>query len=225
MLVRRQMPRVCRGVAVLADLRKDYSLAGLREEDLAADPFTQFQIWFEQAQAAKGHEPNAMTVATATADGRPSARTVLLKGLDHGFIFYTNFRSAKGTDLSENPEVELLFYWPELERQVRIHGIAERLDPQDSLAYYQSRPRGSQIGAAISPQSQVIASREIIEEAYARFEAEHAGENLPLPPHWGGYRVVPESIEFWQGRTSRLHDRLRYVLTPDRTWRVERLAP
>jgi pyridoxamine 5'-phosphate oxidase len=210
---------------VLADLRRDYSLAGLREEDLAADPFTQFQIWFEEAQGAKGREPNAMTVATASVDGRPSARTVLLKGLDHGFIFYTNYRSDKGADLSENPETELLFYWPEVERQVRIHGIAERLTPEESLAYYRSRPRGSQIGAAISPQSQVIASREIIEEAYARFEEAHQGEELPLPPHWGGYRVVPESIEFWQGRKSRLHDRLRYVVTNDDDWRVERLAP
>lgn len=210
---------------MLADLRKDYSLAGLREEDLAADPITQFQIWFEQAQEAKGHEPNAMTVATATADGRPSARTVLLKGLDRGFVFYTNYRSAKGSDLAENPEVELLFYWPELERQVRIHGIAEHLDTEESLAYFRSRPRGSQIGAAISPQSQVISSREMLEEAYARFEDAHEGEELPLPSHWGGYRVVPESIEFWQGRVSRLHDRLRYVRTDDDTWRVERLAP
>lgn len=210
---------------MLADLRRDYSLAGLREEDLAPDPITQFQVWFEQAQEAKGHEPNAMTVATASVDGRPSARTVLLKGLDHGFIFYTNYRSDKGADLAENPETELLFYWPELERQVRIHGIAERLTNEESLAYYRSRPRGSQIGAAISPQSQVISTREIIEEAYLRFEEANEGQELPLPPHWGGFRVVPESIEFWQGRTSRLHDRLRYVCVNDDEWRVERLAP
>lgn len=210
---------------MLSDLRMDYTLAGLREEDLAADPFTQFQIWFQQAQEAMGHEPNAMTIATATADGRPSARTVLLKGLDHGFIFYTNYQSAKGGDLAENPEVELLFYWPELERQVRVHGIAERLNTEASAAYYRSRPRGSQIGAAISPQSQVIASRAVIEEAFARFEAAHDGVDLPLPRNWGGYRVVPESIEFWQGRRSRLHDRLRFVRKPDDTWRVERLAP
>lgn len=210
---------------MLANLRKDYSLAGLREEDLAADPFTQFQIWFQEAHEAMGHEPNAMTVATASVDGRPSARTVLLKGLDHGFIFYTNYRSAKGSDLAENPEVELLFYWPELERQVRIHGIAERLDSETVTAYYRSRPRGSQIGAAISPQSQVIATRAVIEEAYARYEAEHEENELPLPEHWGGYRVVPETIEFWQGRKSRLHDRLRFVRKPDETWRVERLAP
>jgi pyridoxamine 5'-phosphate oxidase len=210
---------------VLSDLRKDYTLSGLLEEDLDPDPFKQFQTWFQQAQAAMGHEPNAMTVATASATGRPAARTVLLKGIDHGFIFYSNYESAKGQNLAENPEAELLFYWPELERQVRIHGAVERLTPEASEAYYRSRPRGSQIGAAVSPQSQVIPSRQSLDEQYARFEVELDGRDIPMPGYWGGYRVVPESIEFWQGRKSRLHDRLRYVRTSQDGWRVERLAP
>lgn len=210
---------------MLADLRKDYARAGLREEDLASDPFTQFQIWFEEVRQVVGHDPNAMTVATASAQGRPSARTLLLKGLDHGFIFYTNYESPKAMDIAENPEIELLFYWPELERQVRVHGIAERLEPEVSDAYFRSRPRGSQIGATISPQSRVIASREELESAFARFEAEHGADELPTPPHWGGYRVVPETVEFWQGRLNRLHDRLRYVHMLAGGWRVERLAP
>ena len=209
---------------VLSDLRKDYSLAGLHESDLDPDPFEQFKRWFAEAQTAKGHEPNAMTLATASPDGRPSARTVLLKGLDHGFIFYTNYESAKGRDLETNSEAELLFFWPELERQVRVHGAVERLMRELSAAYFHSRPRGNQIGASVSPQSKVIPSREMLEEQYARYETEFDGRELPLPDDWGGYRVVPESIEFWQGRKSRLHDRLRYVRN-DETWLIERLAP
>jgi pyridoxamine 5'-phosphate oxidase len=210
---------------VLSDLRKDYTRSGLHESDLDPDPFLQFKTWFQEARAAMGHEPNAMTVATAGPTGRPSARTVLLKGLDHGFIFYTNFESDKGHDLAENPEAELLFYWPELERQVRIHGMVEQVEREISEAYYRSRPRGNQIGAAISPQSQVIAGREALDALYAEFEAAHHGSELPMPSYWGGYRVIPMSIEFWQGRKSRLHDRLRYVRAPDDGWRVERLAP
>jgi pyridoxamine 5'-phosphate oxidase len=210
---------------VLSELRKDYTLAGVLESDLDPDPLKQFQIWFQQAQDAMGHEPNAMTLATASPSGRPSARTLLLKGIDHGFVFYTNYLSAKGEDLELNPEAELLFYWPELERQVRIHGAAERLTPEASEAYYRSRPRGNQISAAVSPQSKVVPSRESLDAAYARFEAELDGQDVPMPRLWGGYRVVPETIEFWQGRRSRLHDRLRYVREADGGWRVERLAP
>lgn len=209
---------------MLPDLRKDYTLAGLHESDLDPDPFAQFKRWFAEAQTAKGHEPNAMTLATATPDGRPSARTVLLKGLDHGFIFYSNYESAKGSDLAANPVAELLFFWPELERQVRVHGDVERLPRELSAAYFHSRPRGNQIGASVSPQSSVIVSRESLEEQFAQFEAEHDGREIPLPDHWGGYRVVPAWIEFWQGRKSRLHDRLRYLRT-DADWRVHRLAP
>lgn len=210
---------------MLSDLRKDYALAGLAEEDLDPDPFKQFQLWFQQAQQAMGHEPNAMTVATASADGQPSARTILLKGLDHGFIFYSNTESHKGQNLDENPRAELLFYWPELERQVRVKGSVERVPREMTEAYYRSRPRGSQIGATISPQSRVIQSRRVIEDAYVQFEADLGDSQPELPEFWGGYRVVPHTIEFWQGRISRLHDRLRYQRNPDNTWRIERLAP
>lgn len=210
---------------MLADLRKDYTLAGLSEADLDGDPFVQFRLWFAQAQEAMGHEPNAMTVATASADGAPAARTLLLKGLDHGFIFYTNYASAKGTELDANPRCELLFYWPELERQVRVHGAAERVSREMTETYFRSRPRGNQIGASVSPQSRPIASREALEAKVAEFEASIGDGEIPLPDGWGGYRVVPEWVEFWQGRQSRLHDRLRYRRTDDGAWYVERLAP
>ena len=209
---------------MLADLRKDYTLAGLTEEDLDPDPFAQFRVWFRQAQEAKGIEPNAMTLATASRDGVPAARTVLLKGLDHGFVYYTSYESRKGHELLENPRAELLF-WQEVERQVRIAGRVERISRGESEHYFRGRPRGNQIGAAISPQSTVIASRQVLESAYAEFEAANEGAEILLPDHWGGYRVVPESIEFWQGRRSRLHDRLRYTRQADGSWRIERLAP
>jgi pyridoxamine 5'-phosphate oxidase len=209
---------------MLQDLRKDYALGGLLEEELEADPFSQFRLWFQQAQEAKGHEPNAMTVATCGADGEPAARTVLLKALDHGFIFYTNYESGKGSDLAENPRAELLFFWPEVERQVRIHGTVERLTREESAAYFHSRPRGNQLGAAVSPQSRVVPSRQALEEQFAALDASIGDGEVPLPDYWGGYRVIPTWVEFWQGRRSRLHDRLRFVRADD-GWRVERLAP
>jgi pyridoxamine 5'-phosphate oxidase len=211
---------------VLRNLRRDYTLAGLVESDLDPDPIVQFRVWFTEAQAAKGIEPNAMTVATADASGSPSARTVLLKGLDErGFIFYSNYDSAKGNQLAANPRAELLFYWPELERQVRIHGDVERLERSASEEYFRSRPIGNQLGALASPQSTVIPNREYLQELYDTLEQQYGSDSVPMPDHWGGYRVCPQSLEFWQGRNSRLHDRLRYRRDPDGGWIVERLAP
>lgn len=210
---------------VFADLRKDYSLAGMAEADVDADPFAQFRTWFGEAQGAKGSEPNAMTVATAGADGMPSARTVLLKGLDHGFIFYSNYASAKGRNLAENPRAELLFYWAEVERQVRVAGRVERVDRAAADAYFHSRPRGSQISAAVSPQSAVVPNREALEAETERFERSLDGGEVPMPDEWGGFRVMPTTFEFWQGRKSRLHDRLRYTAHDGGVWTVERLAP
>ena len=208
-----------------ADMRRDYTMHGLSESEADPDPIIQFQRWFEEQRAEKGLEPNAMTVATASAGGTPSARTVLLKGLDYGFVFYTNYAGDKAKDLSENPNAELLFYWAETERQVRIKGVTERVSTEETAAYFHSRPRGSQIGSAASPQSQVIPSREWLERTVAEFEAKYDGVEIPVPTTWGGYRLVPTVFEFWQGRSSRLHDRLRYVQSGDGGWRIERLAP
>ena len=210
----------------LHDLRRDYTLSGLDEADLDPDPIAQFRTWFAQAEVARGYEPHAMTVATADADGNPSARTVLLKGLDErGFVFFTNYESQKGEQLAANPRAELLFFWPEVERQVRIHGTVERLSGDESQEYFRGRPRGSQLAARVSAQSRVIPDRATLEAAWHALMVEYQDSEVPMPEFWGGYRVVPSSIEFWQGRVSRLHDRLRCRRNPDGSWVVERLAP
>ena len=210
----------------LADLRKDYSLAGLLEKDLARDPFRQFEKWFQEAQAAKIHESNAMTLSTATRDGRPSARTVLLKGIDgRGFVFYSNYESRKGRDLSENARASLVFPWLALERQVIVEGAVVRLSREESEAYFHSRPRASQLGAWVSQQSSIITGRALLEDSLKALDKKYAGAEVPLPPNWGGYRVNPETVEFWQGRRSRLHDRLRYRREKSGDWIVERLSP
>jgi pyridoxamine 5'-phosphate oxidase len=209
----------------LAELRKDYARGSLDEASVDPDPIRQFQLWFQQALDARLPEPNAMTVATVDAKGRPSARILLIKGVDErGFVFFTNYESRKGRELAANPHASLLFYWTELERQVRIEGIVERTSAEQSDAYFASRPLGSRIGAWASEQSQEIVHRTEL-EARERAFAERFGENPPRPPHWGGYRLVPERIEFWQGRPSRLHDRILYTREVDGNWRISRLSP
>jgi len=209
----------------LAELRKEYSLAGLVEKDLAKDPYRQFEKWFHEAEAAKLTEPNAMILATAGKDGRPSARTVLLKGFDgRGFMFFTNYESRKGRELEGNPHASLVFPWLPLERQVIIEGSVTKVSREESDAYFHSRPRASQIAAWGSPQSTLISSRAVLEESVKALEEKYAGREVPLPPHWGGWRVSPATVEFWQGRRSRLHDRLRYRRQKDE-WIVERIAP
>jgi pyridoxamine 5'-phosphate oxidase len=209
----------------IADIRKDYKLRSLHEADVAADAILQFTKWWDEAIASEIGEVNAMTLATVDAGNTPSARIVLLKGYDeNGFVFYTNYHSHKAADMEANNRVALLFFWKELERQVRIEGVISKTSEQQSDAYFASRPEGSKIGAWASPQSTVIASREVIEENVAELAKSFAGSAIDRPPHWGGYVVKPALIEFWQGRQSRLHDRIQYTLKEGQ-WITERLAP
>lgn len=209
----------------LQRLRREYARAGLHERDADPDPVAQFARWFEEAVAAAVAEPNAMTLATATRDGVPSARVVLLKGFDErGFVFYTNYESQKGRELAENPAAALVFYWPELERQVRILGRVARVSREESERYFRTRPRGSQLGAWASRQSAVIGGREALEAELQRRAAEFGEGEIPAPPFWGGFRVAPSTCEFWQGRPDRLHDRLRYTPQPGGGWLLERLS-
>ncbi|HYV32891.1 MAG TPA: pyridoxamine 5'-phosphate oxidase [Candidatus Binatia bacterium] len=210
----------------LANLRRDYSLAGLKETDLAADPFQQFQKWFQEAVAAEILEPNAMVLATVDSSGQPSTRVVLLKGVDErGFRFFTSYESRKGRELAANPKASLTFQWLELERQVCITGRVTKLSRKEAEDYFRIRPRGSRLGAWASQQSQVIADRAQLEARVREVEATYPGDQIPLPPYWGGYVLAPREIEFWQGRPSRLHDRLRYTRHPDNSWKIERLSP
>ena len=211
----------------IADLRQNYTLAGLDRSDLKDNPIEQFDRWFQQALEADLIEPNAMTLATATPDGKPTARIVLLKGVsDRGFVFYTNYESQKGQQLIANPHAALVFLWDKLERQVRIEGRVEKLSSAESAEYFHSRPKASQLGAWTSDQSRVIPNREVLELKQAQLQEQYSGDaTVPLPPHWGGFRVVPDRIEFWQGRPSRLHDRLVYDCQSDGSWQIERLSP
>ena len=209
----------------LAQIRKEYTLHTLDESSIDGSPFKQFEKWFEEALNAKVLEANAMTLATVSANNRPSARIVLLKGFtEAGFTFYTNYQSSKGKELADNPYCSLSFFWPEIERQVRIEGISERVSAQESDAYFNSRPLQSRLGAWTSPQSSVIASRQILEERYKSMEKKFEGKLVTRPTQWGGYLVKPFLVEFWQGRVSRLHDRLVYTLV-DGSWKISRLAP
>jgi pyridoxamine 5'-phosphate oxidase len=233
----------------IAELRREYNLAGLRRRDLDGDPMVQFRKWFDQASGARASgrirklfinvyksllmirgveqiDVNAMTLATVDAQGRPSARIVLLKGLDErGFLFYTNYRSRKGEELAQNPKAALVFYWPEQERQVSIAGEVGQLPPAESDGYFRSRPRGARIAAWVSDQSHVVRDRAALQEKWVQLEQRYPGEDVPRPPHWGGYVLKPDRIEFWQGRPNRFHDRFRYTRQADRTWLIERLAP
>ena len=209
----------------IADLRKSYELAELVESAALSDPLKQFELWLAEAIAAKVPEPNAMTLATVGSDMRPSTRIVLIKGLDaRGPVWFTNYQSRKGVEVAGNPYAALQFHWVEMERTVRIEGVVEKISADDSDAYYHSRPLGSRISAWASPQSDVVASRDFLVAHEAEFAAKF-GDNPPRPPHWGGYRLLPDKWQFWQGRPSRLHDRLRYTLQADGEWLRERLAP
>ena len=233
----------------IADLRREYNLTGLRRRDLAADPIAQFQRWFDQAMGARASgrirkfliklykklllasgaeqlDLTAMTLATADKQGRPSARVVLLKGVDQrGFIFFTNYESRKGQELAENPHAALVLYWPEQEREVCIAGEISPLPPAESDAYFRSRPHGSRLAAWASKQSTAVKDRAALEERWRQLEAQYTNKEIPRPPFWGGYLLSPARMEFWQGRPNRLHDRFRYTRQPDKTWLIERLSP
>jgi pyridoxamine 5'-phosphate oxidase len=210
----------------IADIRKDYSHKVLIETEIESNPVRQFDKWWQDAIAAEVPEVNAMTVATASADGMPSARTMLLKGFsEQGFLFFTNYNSYKGQQLSENPRACLVFFWKELERQVRITGIVRRTTDAESDAYFNSRPMASQVGAIVSPQSQVIESRQWLDDRNKNLTKELSNEKIQRPSHWGGFLLKPVIIEFWQGRPGRLHDRIQYSLSDDGSWKIERLAP
>jgi len=233
----------------IADLRREYNLGGLRRGDLEPDPLAQFEKWFEQASGARASgrlrkfavtfyksllslvgalppDVNAMTLATTDKEGRPSARIVLLKGVDErGFIFFTNYESRKAQELTDNPQAALAFYWPDLERQVCIAGQVSRLSAQESETYFRTRPRGSQLAAWASKQSLVLHERAELDETWTKLNEEYSGKEVPRPPYWGGYVLAPTRIEFWQGRPSRLHDRFRYTKQTDNSWRLERLSP
>ena len=232
----------------IADIRREYNLTGLRRQDLEPDAIVQFQKWFQQASGSRGGrlrkflislyksillipkteslDLNAMTLATADRNGKPSARIVLLKGLDQrGFIFYTNYNSRKGRELAENPEAALVFYWPEQERQVCVAGTVSKVEPTESEAYFKIRPRGSRIASWASDQSAVVLNRAELEQKWNQFEKQFPDQEIPCPTNWGGYVLSPSRIEFWQGRPNRLHDRFRYTRLPDKSWLIERLSP
>jgi pyridoxamine 5'-phosphate oxidase len=210
----------------LADLRREYTKGGLRRADLEPNPIVQFQKWFEQALTAQLIEPAAMTLATADQSGRPSARIVLLKGVNEaGFTFFTNYESRKGRELAENPRASLVVYWAELERQILIAGDVTRTSREESEKYFAMRPRGSQLGACVSKQSTVVPDRAFLEKRLAELETQFAGRDVETPPHWGGYLLAPLRIEFWQGRPNRLHDRFQYTKQAEGDWRIERLSP
>jgi len=233
----------------IADLRREYNLAGLRREDLSPDPLEQFRKWFDQAAGARASgrvrsffvkmyksvvmgersaliDVNAMTLATADKEGRPSARIVLLKGIDaRGFIFFTNYSSRKGQELAENPNAALVFYWADQERQVTIAGAVSKVPAAESEAYFRTRPRGSRLAAWASNQSETLENREVLEKKWHELETKYPGADVPMPPYWGGYVLAPTRLEFWQGRPSRLHDRFRYTKQADAGWRLERLSP
>jgi pyridoxamine 5'-phosphate oxidase len=210
---------------ILADIRKDYSLKSLEIQDVANDPLQQFRNWMEEAIQAEALEVNAMCLSTISKDGFPNSRIVLLKELDHGFVFFTNYESSKGKELAASPKASLTFFWPEIERQVRVVGTIGKISEKESDTYFFSRPISSQIGAWASPQSQEISDRTVIEDSQKRLEEEFKLNPIQRPAHWGGYRLLPHRIEFWQGRPSRLHDRICYQLEGSTSWKKVRLAP
>jgi len=213
-------------MSTIADIRRDYMLKSFLEADAKADAIEQFSNWWQDAVNSEIDEVNALTLCTASADGKPSGRIVLLKGYDaEGFVFFTNYDSNKGKELESNPQACMVFFWKELERQIRVEGTVEKISAEESDDYFFSRPPGSQVGAWASPQSRVIENRQVIEKNVEKYEKEFAAKSISRPAHWGGYRLVPTSVEFWQGRQSRLHDRLQYTLLENGQWKMVRLAP